>query len=270
MKRWLATSVALGLAGAGQAAPPNFTPPSQFAGGATLSDKDTAEALEAFRAAGPAQPSYLEFALRHMPRRGEETVLRGRLWVSRDEAGAVYRIDIDGGAHFLLQNGPEARVWRAAPGAAAAIVPASDPLAPGLEITAFDLQRPYLYWPLAGPVGVVRQRGRPADVFVFRNPAGGPIALVRAYLDSEYHAPVDVESLDSHGTILRTFSLLDLKKLSGQWLPKDIDARDEVSHSKTRFSLTGAALGLDLSQSLFEPSALGENPSPPPGVQRFD
>src|ERR1700728_1581167 len=109
MKRWLATSLALGLVGMGRAAPPNFTPPSQFAGGATLGAKETAEALEAFRAAGPAQPSYLEFALRHMPRRGAETLLHGRLWVSRDEGGAVYRIDIDGGAHFLLQNGPDAR-----------------------------------------------------------------------------------------------------------------------------------------------------------------
>lgn len=268
MKRWVATALALGLLGAASGAPPTFNAPAPYAGGTTLSPSETAEALDAFRLAGPARPSYLEFDLRHMPRRGPEADVHGRLWASRDEQGAVYRIDLQGGAHFLLQNGPQPRVWRADQ-AGVSEVPATEALVPGWEITAFDLQRPYLYWPLAGPVAVTRERGRPADVFVFRNPDGGPIAAVRAYLDSEYHAPIDVESVDAHGTVVRTFSLLELKRLSGQWLPLEIDARDEATHSKTRFILTGAALGLDLSPSLFEPASLAGPAAPPPGVERF-
>lgn len=268
MTRWVATALAFGCIATAGAAPPTFSPPSVFAGSA-LTARETAEALDAFRAAGPAQPSYLEFDLRHMPRRGAETRVHGRLWASRDEAGAVYRIDIDGGARFLLQNGPQAQVWREQDGQVSEVA-ASEPLVAGWEITAFDLQRPYLYWPLAGPVAVTRERGRPSDVFVFRNPAPGPVALVRAYLDSEYHAPIDVESINPQGTVIRTFALLDLKKLSGQWLPKDIDARDEATGSKTRFSLTGAALNLDLSPALFEPAGLAAAARPPSGVQRFD
>ncbi|HEY3755791.1 MAG TPA: outer membrane lipoprotein-sorting protein [Opitutaceae bacterium] len=268
MKRFAAFLLALAAAGAGLAAPPTFSPPTSYGGQSTLNESQTAEALDAFRAAGPARPSYLEFDLRHLPRRGAETVFHGQLWASRNEDGAVYRIDIVGGAHFLLQNGSRAKVWRAE-GGAVTEVPSTEPLAPGLEIDAFDLQRPYLYWPLAGPVAVAPDRGRPSDVFLFHNPSPGGIAAVRAFLDSEYHAPVDVECQDAKGGLVRTFSLLDLKKVSGQWLPKDIDARDEATHNKTRFSLTGAALGLDLSPSLFEPANLAGPAEAPAGVERF-
>ncbi len=272
MRRLFAAAVAAGLAASASAVPPNFSPPSAFAGEAALTDAQAREALEAFREAGPARPYYLELVLRHLPRRGPETRLAAQLWTSRNPQGAVYRLDLASGTHFLLQNGRDARVWRAV-GDTVTEVPSSEPLAPGLEATAFDLLRPYLYWPVDGKVTVTRVRGRPADVFFFRAPAPeakGGIAQVRASLDSEYHAPVEVASLGPDGRTVRTFTLLDLKKAGpSDWLPKDIDVRDESTHNKTRFTLTGAALEADFSPELFAPAALSRTVAAPGGVQRW-
>jgi hypothetical protein len=148
-------------------------------------------------------------------------------------------------------------------------VAATEPLQAGLEITAFDLLMPFLYWPQTAGVTLSRIRGRPADVFLFTAPgAAAPITGVRAYLDSEYHAPVQIESLGGE-SVLKTFSLLDLKNVSGQWLFKDIDVRDEATRNKTRLSVTGAALGLDLQDALFQPESLGESVEAPSTVQRW-
>lgn len=254
------------------AAPQSLQAPSSYAGGATLNAQQAAEALDSFRQAGPARPCFLDFDLVHRPRRGAEQTYHGRLWAGRNAQGAVYRIEIEGGPRLLLQNGDHARVWRWTPAAGAAEVPALDPVMPGLELSAFDLQRPYLYWPLGGPVTVARVLGRPADVFVFTAPLSGygDVGQVKAYLDSEYHAPVKVETLDHGGKALRTMALIDLHKMAnGQWLPEDLDYRDEATRNYTRFALRGAAMDLDLSPAVFEPGGLDEVVAPPGNVERW-
>jgi hypothetical protein len=252
-----------------RAVPPNFTPPSDYVSSGQLPPAEASAALDAFRHAGPAQPAYLEFELQHLPRRGPKVVAHGRLWASRGADGSVIRIEIDQGARFLLQNGPKAQVWRRTLGSSV-IVPSAEALQPGWELTAFDLQMPFLYWPQATGVTVSRVRGRPADVFLFSAPAGlAPLTAVRADLDSEYHAPVQIESLAGPERVLKTFSLLDVKNLNGQWLAKDLEVRDETTRNKTRLSFTGAALGLDLSETLFTPDGLGQSVAAPTGVQRW-
>jgi hypothetical protein len=42
-----------------------------------------------------------------------------------------------------------------------------------------------------------------------------------------------------------------------------VDLRDEETRNKTRFLVTGAAMGLDLPARLFEPATLGETIRPP-------
>lgn len=271
MSRWARlVAAALSLAGAiGRAAPSNLTPPSSYVQSGKLSPAEAAAALDQLRHSGPAQPAYLEFELRHLPRRGPATTSTGRMWASRNDEGTVVRIELADGTHYLLQNGPHARVWRWNLGTTRTVA-ATEPLQAGLEITAFDLLMPFAYWPLTTDIAQSRIRGRPADVFLFTAPAAAaPIKGVRAYLDSEYHAPVQIESLGGGGSVLKTFSLLDLKNLSGQWLFKDIEVRDEASRNKTRLSVTGAALGLDLQAALFQSDSLGESIEAPSTVQRW-
>ncbi len=271
MSRWARLIVpALSLAAAiGRAAPSNLAPPSNYVQSGQLPPAEAQSALDQFRHSGPAQPAYLEFELRHLPRRGPATTSKGRLWASRNEQGSVVRIELTEGTHFLLQNGPHAQVWRWSLGTTKTVA-STEPLQAGLEITAFDLQMPFLYWPQTTGVTLSRIRGRPADVFLFTAPAAAaPITGVRAYLDSEYHAPVQIESLGGAENVLKTFSLLDLKNLSGQWIFKDIDVRDEATRNKTRLSVTGAALGLDLQATLFQSESLGESVEAPSTVQRW-
>jgi hypothetical protein len=270
MSRWARLAVAaLSLAvAAGRAAPSNLAPPSSYVPSGQLPPKEAQDALDQFRRSGPAQPAYLEFELRHLPRRGPVATSRGRLWASRNDQGSVVRIELAEGTHLLLQNGPHAQVWRWSLGTTKTVA-ASEPLQAGLEITAFDLQMPFLYWPQAAGATLSRIRGRPADRFVFAAPASAaPLTGVRAYLDSEYHAPVEIESLGGD-RVLKTFSLLDLKNVAGQWLLKDLDVRDEATRNKTRLSVTGAALGLDLPAALFQPESLGESVEAPGAVQRW-
>ncbi len=267
-----------GLVVSAALAAPAAAPPPQ--GYLQLGGPDPAEGraiLEQFRAAGPERPYFLEFVLKQLPRRGSEWTVPGRLWGSRNARGSVMRIELDpvgpgGGRRLILQNGPDAAVWLyepARPAAAPRRIDGLEPLAPGVEISAFDLQMPFLYWPGSRLLGTERIRGRPAHLFVFSPPQHSEEGLggVRAYLDTQYRAPVQVELLDPSGQPRTTLSLVDLKKVSEQWIPKDIDVRNEASRDKTRFSVTGAALGLDLLPELFAPATLPEAVSPPPGAQ---
>ena len=73
---------------------------------------------------------------------------------------------------------------------------------PGVELTPFDLQTPYLYWPNPTHQGETKIRGRDAQAFLFRAPADftGPeikVAAARAYLDSQFSVIMQTELLVS-------------------------------------------------------------------------
>ncbi|MBC7367282.1 MAG: hypothetical protein H7343_10815 [Undibacterium sp.] len=231
--------------------------------------------LERFRASGPSGDYYLEFELHALPRRGDEKVYRGKLWGARNDQGAITRVEVADAAgkihRWLLQNGAAAAVWtRVAAGPAQ---PAPDnalltPLIPGVELSAFDLLMPYLYWPDFELTRIERIRGRPAHTFIFRAPSSfakshPKFSSVRAYLDTQFNALMQAERLDANGQVLTTFSLGELKKIGEQWMIKSIDLRNEASRDKTRFLVTAVALGLDFGPTLFEPARLGEDVNPP-------
>ena len=139
---------------------------------------------------------------------------------------------------------------------------------PGVEITPFDLQMPFLFWTDARMEGVTRISSRPAHLFLFRPPAGfvgpGPdFQGVRAYLDTQYNAPVQIELVDRNGGPLKTLSLVDLKKFGDRWLPKDLDVRNDATRDKTRLSVTAAAVDLPFNPAIFLPAALTGPVAPP-------
>jgi hypothetical protein len=267
---WRAFFFAVGL-GAGamvSAAPSPTTPPTTYVQFGGPDQAEGRRVLAQFRRAGIAGEYYLEFDLRVLPRRGDEQVFHGKLWGTRNEQGAVLRVAIaDATGHerrLLIQNGENAAVWRSdSPTDTPKVVESFEPLVPGVELTAFELQMPFIYWPDAKLERVSRIRGRPAHVFLFRPPAAWAaqhhdIAGVRAYLDTQFNAPVQTELLDPQGAVVRTLSLVDLKKVGEQYIVKTVDLRNEATRDKTRFQVTGAALGLEFSSVVFEPAHLGE------------
>jgi len=248
------------------------------------SDAGTA-LLRELRQAGFVGDYHLHFLLRVQPRRGRERVFRGELWGSRNAEGPISRIVLygEGGAEgnraapsaaasqpraplraLLIQNGPAPRIWSWEPDAAqAALLPERDwhaPLIAGAQISAFDLLMPYLYWEdfaLERPAKIL---GRSADTFLLRSPDGAAtgVAAVRAYFDQQFHALLQSKLMDADGAVVKTLTVRDLQKVSGQWMLKSIDLRDEATRDKTRFEVQDAALGLDFPAQLFAPEALGE------------
>ena len=266
-------SALLGLTVLAGAAPGSNPPPEAYVQFGQPDQAEGRRVLAQFRAAGIAGEYYLEFDLRVMPRRGDEQVFHGRLWGGRNGQGAVSRVVVaDATGHerrLLIQNGERSAVWRSD---AASDTPRSvesfEPLVPGVELTAFELQMPFIYWPDATLLSVSRIRSRPAHVFLFRPPADWAaqhpeISGVRAYLDTQFNAPVQTELLDRQGRVLRTLSLVDLKKIGDQYIVKSIDLRNDATRDKTRFQVTAAALGLEFSRVVFEPAHLSEPLQPP-------
>lgn len=257
----------------GRAAGPAPAPPEL----AQLNKPDAAEArriVEDFQQMGIAGQHYLEFQLRVLPRRGPERMLEGKLWGSRNSRGDIWRVALRDGAgqerRLLLQNGANAMAWSFANGRIEQLNAGAlfEPLYPGVEISPFDLQMPFFYWPDFTLEKVERLRGRPAHVFFFRPPAAvatqnQQITGVRAYLDTQFDAPVQTELIGRDNRVIKTLSLVDLKRVDGQPMVKTVDVRNELTRDKTRFQVTGVALKVEFSPTIFEPGSLAEDVRPP-------
>jgi Outer membrane lipoprotein-sorting protein len=252
--------------------------PQSRATDAAPSQAEAAQLLAQFRQAIWQEPTYAEFDLREMPRRGDERLYHGRFWGGRTAEGPVTRIEFFGAAgsttrRVLVQGGPETGIWMtdgAGPGkpSPGALL---EPVIPGLEITPFDLlPMPYLYWLDASLTGVERIRGRVANVYLMTAPGDFPagatgIRAVRAYLDAQYNALEQSEVLRGDGSVVKTMSLLELRKVGNHWVPKDMDVRTEATRDKTRITLTAIAVGIALPAGVFEPETLGTPLAAPSG-----
>lgn len=235
-----------------------------------------AQILEQVRSLDIPGDSYWEFELHALPRRGEEKVYKGRTWSGHNDQGAnsIKRIELDDGSgrkiRLLLQNGARSAVWRKSDGPVALLGTADlfVPLLPGLELTAFDLQMPFLYWPNATLERVQTVRGRAAHVFVFRPPPdfaaqNSQVAAGRIFVDTQLSALVQAELLDKDNRVLKRFSPLSLKTVERQTLPKTVDFRNEATGDKARLEMTAVAMGLTHPATLFQPATLEEDIRPP-------
>jgi hypothetical protein len=265
-----------------------YRPPARYVQFGAPDQAEGRKILENFRQLGLSGDYYLEFNLRVLPRRGDTRVVTGgRLWGSRNETGPISRVELPALAdtparRLLVQNGAQGSVWSSdatggfTPGPGLKPAALFEPLA-GTGLSAFDLQMPYLYWNDFIFEGLAPVRGRPAHVFLLYPPddiaALRPdLTGVRVYLDTQFGALVQSQLIGEGERVLKTLSVLDLKKIDDQWMVKTIDLRDEVTRDKTQFVITGAALGLDFSAVLFEPESLAAPVTPPPAerVRRID
>ncbi|MDX2187910.1 MAG: outer membrane lipoprotein-sorting protein [Opitutaceae bacterium] len=237
-----------------------FTPPDQKKGQELLAD---------FRQRGLGD-GYFEFELRYLPRRGEERVTPGKMWLGRNEKGPISRTTLWPGdatreRRLLVQNGPKSAVWAWTPSDGIAVAPLdSAALFKRLaetELTAFDLQMPYLFWQDFVYEGTVKLRGRVAESFLLYPPqeiaAQKPELLgVRVYVDTQFHALVQSEWVGEGNRVLKTLQVVDFKKVGEQWVVKTIDLRNEETRDKTRFAVTAAATGMNWDAAVFDEGGL--------------
>jgi hypothetical protein len=248
---------------------------------------DAAEAarlVEGVRQAGLPGQYFLEFELHALPRRGEGKIFKGALWGARNQQGPVMRVELSDGTgavhRLLIQSGEKASVVRWRDGRAEPVEGAqlTAPIIPGVEISAFDLQMSYLYWPNPFVEKITRSNfGRPANAFMFRAPAAftekhPEIGAVRANLDTQFNALIQSEILGRDSKLVKSFALLSIKRIGDQVVPKQVDYRNEVTRDKTRLQITAAALGLTLPPSTFETANLAQNAARPAASQivRFE
>ena len=269
--RWTVWCLAFLLAGTA-VAQRRVRPEPRYAFTGTADQAEGRRLLEEFRRLGLAGDYALEISLRVLPRRGAERTVSGRMYGTRNERGPVSLVEFPAGTpgarRILVQNGPQSAVWTVpADGAAVVAVGAGQLFAPlaGTDLTAFDLQMPFLFWEDFVFEGVVSVRGRPAHRFLAYPPpeiaaARPELAGVRFYLDTQFSALVQAEELGPENTPVKTISVLDLKRTQGQWIVRSIDLRDEATRNKTRFRIEGAALGLALPPVVFSPEHLPVSP----------
>lgn len=272
---WRAFFFSAAVGPAGWAAAPGSSMP-ELAQVGKPSEVEAARILEQFRRAGVAGEFFFEFEFRTLPRRGEERTIRGRLWGGRSAEGSLFRVELDdpaGAQRLLIKNGVAGAVWRWRAGRIEELDLAASfaPLVAGVEVSAFDLQMPFLYWPDAKLEKITRVFGRPSYAYHFAAPLPVQerqlgVGAARAYLDTQFNALMQTELLAPSGRVAKTFSLISLKKVGDQHIPRQADYRNETTRDKTRFQVTAAALQLRLPATAFVPDGLGAPLTPPPAA----
>ncbi len=254
-----------------------YRPPPNFIASGKADQAEGARILGEFQRAGLAGNYWLAFELRVMPRKGAERTLKGEMFGTRNEQGPLTRLDIDG-QRWLIQGGPQPSAWNGESGLAPHGLTAGETLQPvaGTDLTLFDLQMPFLYWTDFIYEGLARIRGRPAHSFVLYPPreftaARPELTGVRVLIDTQFQALVQAELLGDKGATEKTITILDLKKVGEQWVPKSFDLRNNLTRGKTRLTVTAAALDLALPAEMFTAGALTATVPPVPSdkIQRF-
>jgi len=238
------------------------------------------EVLQKFQQMGLAGDYYLGFDLEVLPRRGDRSVVPGRMWGSRVNGQPVFRAQLAGNEHtaperVLSVNGPEPKAWRRDDAAQVIAEVEPDvlmtPLA-GTDLSLFELQMPFVFWPDFIYEGTTEVRGRAVHAFLMYPPADfaaaqPDLAGVRLHLDANFGALMQAVFLDAQEQPNRKMTVLDLKKLGDQWIVRTIEVRDEATRDKVRFRVTAAALDLDLSDALFTPDFLSQDVAAPVDAQ---
>lgn len=214
----------------------------------------------------------MKINLRHMPRRGDESLCSGTITGPYLGCG-LSRLTLDSRSErysneiFLLQNGRTPKIWRAFSGTTKSHLISSreslEPLVSGMNQNAFDLLMPFVFWKgtyeTSGKVA-----GRPAHLFSFQcpdwmtqeKPSWKKITLA---LDDAYDAPLRVEVLGGDSVPKRTLILRSFKKIQDRWIVKEIDCRDRETGSVTRMKITSVALNLDFEPAIFSPLSFMKN-----------
>jgi hypothetical protein len=274
----------------------NRPPPKYFQLGEP-DQKEGAAILEVMRGVRPEGDYYLEFELRVLPRARsgrEERSIPGRLWGGRNGDGPISRMSLltpaeaanasGGGAtsavesRILVQGGPRPAAWRWPAADGSSVIAVDDsalftPLA-GTNLSAFDLQMPFLFWTDFVYEGKTRLKNRPVNTFLLYPPASlakhrPDLAGMRVYLDPEYNALVQAEQIGEGERVLKTFWLGGFVKIDERWIPRSFELRDEATRDKTRLLVMAAALNLDFASAVFDPGALATGLRPPAPLKRL-
>lgn len=266
----LLSAGALPTADAQRRLPPRSIPYSE------LEREEGVERLEEMRRLGiPGVYSFL-FDLRVMPRRGEESRFRGQMWGARDSRGPAFRYEIrvpgdqeNRILRYFARNGFEPEIWAydtSDEESGVREVPLEElftPIGP-TGFTPFDLQMPFIFWEEFAYEGLSRVRGRSSHGFLMYPPDNVKrefpwLEGVRMFLDAEFNALTGAELVGEGSEVIRSFNIIEVKRVEDEWIVKTIDYRNGRSGDKTRLSIGGAALDLPEEDFSFSPDTLQDS-----------
>jgi len=258
------------MAAAGSAsAQRRIKPPASYVQPTPPSQQEGEEILDSMRHLGLGGAFYQEFELRIMPRADDDTYRSG-VWYGTLDPGnnLVVRMEVmvvgDEPDVWIVRSGARPVVWQSVQGGEFVLVTGEAAQAPiaGSNVSALDLQTPFMAWTDFVYEGLERFLNRPTHVFLLYPPDRDEdqypgIGAARVFVDTQFQALSQVQWVGLSGEPLKTISVTSLKRLrvgdEEQWILKSFDVRNDRTRDKTRFSVTAAALNVDLPDWLFSP-----------------
>lgn len=239
--------------------------------------------LQDYRLIGVVDDYRFGFELRIMPHREKTRKVSGLMIGIEDSRMLNSRVDflvnskVEGDPkktyRMLLENGLAPLVWQSGgvDDLETGLLDSSEYLTDlvGSGVSTFELLMPFKHWQSFYYEGETDFRSRKVNVF-WMFPPKEDVALsnqlsgVRLYLDSKFNSMIRAEVFSSEKEHLKTLSLIDLKKVDGVWIPKELKVRNEKTRSNTVIRILDASVGLGISPYYLGPEALhktiiGEN-----------
>ncbi|MDR2372129.1 MAG: outer membrane lipoprotein-sorting protein [Puniceicoccales bacterium] len=131
------------------------------------------------------------------------------------------------------------------------------PIWPGHLLNFADILMPFLDWNSYEYRHPKRIQGRNTHIVRFKESTGRFVDI--AY-DPTFEAILRFEYLDEKEKLLRTFKLLNFKKIQNMWLMKSIEIKDVPSNTTTQLIVKKVAVDQTISVNLFDKNTLGKPP----------
>jgi hypothetical protein len=241
------------------------------------SNSEQAEALlEAFKQQHLNEDCSFHFSLQD-PKRKASPVYYGTLWTTCVDYKPVIRVVIyypspQTGAitafQYIIECGAPTKIWNIAQSGTPQLVEPQawlNPIAPNIACSLYDLAMPFIYWEKWEYKGEQKVKGRSAHNFEMY-PDEASIAFLpqeltamRLLIDKKSNALLKVEWVGATSKPLRSFQILNFKKVKGMWFVKSIDFIDQFSYSKSRLTLLSVAIQNKLPSDWFDPYLAFDN-----------
>jgi hypothetical protein len=237
-------------------------------GFAQLNSEQSDQVLQLFRQSRIPGNFFLKFNIIHKPRLGEnKKPVEGALWAGWADFGPQVRgeiFDSDGQTQLsfvAVKNFKQSSLWisnNLKPAQAGNSHEASEPIVPGLILSAFDINLPFTHWKETKYTATLRSRGRGVHFFEALNPTQSEPAKVVYGIDRTFGALTEATYYSQTGKITRTLKIEDFAKVDGQWMVSTCSIRDETTRDIDVLKITDAAVRINLLEQTFTPESLVE------------
>lgn len=233
-----------------------------------LNDEQSSQILQLFRQSRIQGNFFLKFNIVNKPREGEnKRPIEGALWAGWADSGPQVRCEIfdsEGSTQLsfiAVKNNKQSLLWisnNLKPAQSANSHEASEPIVPGLILSAFDINLPFTHWKDTKYTATLRSRGRGVHFFEAINPTSGEPAKVVFGIDRTYGALTEATYYNQTGKITRTLKIENFAKVDGQWIVSTCSIRDEATRDIDILKITDAAVRINLLDHTFSPDSLVE------------